>query len=323
MLNVYQTAIFFIIFIFIVLFVYDKNSVVFFMNTLMGKLILLTSLLCVCQYNLYYGLCFLCFIVIFYKYYGFDSYSIYKHDFLDGIDSIYWINLERSPERRERMIKMFQDDAFNKLSKTDNIKRINAIDGKSYPVFEKLQTNEIHNTKVEYACLLSHLEAIRKFSNSQHETALIMEDDATLEFKPYWNKSVQEIIARAPYNWEMIQLCYNTTKVLKKDYTLNSNFEKANQYGNIACLTSYIINKKAAQKLIKEHYDENTKQYKLRNYHTHEADHYLFKCLRTYAYKYPMFIYPTENNSTLHPSDLTSHISSKNRILKMYKMMNL
>ena len=56
MLNVYQTDIFFIIFIFIVLFVYDKNSVVFFMNTLMGKLILLTSLLCVCQHNLNYGL---------------------------------------------------------------------------------------------------------------------------------------------------------------------------------------------------------------------------------------------------------------------------
>ena len=79
---------------------------------------------------------------------------------------------------------------------------------KTFPVFEKLKANEIHNRKVEYACLLSHLEAIREFSSSNHQTALIMEDDATLEFKPYWNKFVREIIARAPYNWEMIQMCY-------------------------------------------------------------------------------------------------------------------
>ena len=323
MQKTFQIIILFILLLFIGSFIYDKNQTVFFMNTLIGKLLVLVGILCVSQYNLYYGAFFLCLIVIFYRMYGFDSYSIYKHEFLDGIDQVYWINLERSPERRQRMLQMFQDESFTQLSKSNCIKRINAVDGKTFTVFEKLKTNEIHNTKVEYACLLSHLEAIREFSNSNHQTALIMEDDATLEFKPYWNKSVREIIARAPYNWEMIQLCYNTTKTLKKDYTLNSNYEKANQYGNIACLTAYIIHKKAAKKFMNEHYDAITQKYKLRNYHTHEADHYLFKCLRTYTYKYPMFIYPTENNSTLHPSDLNSHISSKNRILKMYKNRNI
>lgn len=294
------------------------TSIVFFMNTMMGKLLLLSLLVCLSHYNLYYGVFFLLSIVIFYRYYGFDSYSIYKHDFLHGIDQVYWINLERSTERRQHMLKMFQDESFKHLSKKKCIKRINAIDGTSYPVFDKLKTNEINNTKVEYACLLSHLEAIREFAESDNDTALIMEDDVTLEFKPYWNKSIQEIIDRAPYNWEMIQLCYITSKQMNKEYTLNSNYGKANQYGNTASLAAYIINKKSAIKFIGEHYDESTQRYKLRNYHTHEADHYLFKCLRTYIYKYPMFIYPTENDSTLHPSDLTSHVLSKRRIIQIF-----
>lgn len=309
--------------IFAIFFSLGKIQVILFMNTILGKVLLITLLILICNHSIYYGGVFLCLIILFYKLYGFDSYSIYKHDFLDGVDQIYWINLDRSPERRERMLKMFQDDSFKQLQGGNKIKRIKAVDGKQDEVLKQLNTNEIHNTKLEYACLLSHLQAIKEFSESNHQTALIMEDDATLEFKPYWNKTIREIIRRAPYNWEMIQLCYNTTRKLKKDFTLNTNYGKATQYGNIACLTAYIIHKDAAKKFIQEHYDNASQQYKLRNYHTHEADHYLFKCLRTYAYKYPMFIYPTENNSTLHPSDLQSHILSKNRIIQMYKEMNI
>jgi GR25 family glycosyltransferase involved in LPS biosynthesis len=161
------------------------------------------------------------------------------------------------------------------------------------------------------------LNAIKTFSETEYDIALIFEDDVTLEFKRFWKGSLKQIIENAPPDWEIIQLCYNTTQILTSEYTLN-NYKK-NNYGGIACMAAYIINNNAAKKFINDTYDQETKRYKLLDYHTHEADHYLYKCLRTYTYKYPYFIYPTNNNSTLHPEDLSSHIRSKLQLEQIMK----
>ena len=52
---------------------------------------------------------------------------------------------------------------------------------------------------------------------------------------------------------EKVKIRASKSLKIKEVFLDSEIFEKANQYGNIACLTSYIINKKAAQKLIKEH----------------------------------------------------------------------
>jgi len=108
-------------------------------------------------------------------------------DYLEGIDVIYWINLDRSKDRRKRMEKMFKNPVF----KGKKIIRISAVDGKAPDIdqvlnanFEGMQLEKY--TKIEYACLLSHLNTIKQFSESSDEVALIMEDDTTLEYKKYW-----------------------------------------------------------------------------------------------------------------------------------------
>ena len=160
-------------------------------------------------------------------------------DYLEGIDVIYWINLDRSPDRRKRMKKMFKDPVF----KGKKIIRISAVDGKAPDIDQVLNANfqgmqPEKFTKVEYACLLSHLNAIKQFSNSNSETALIMEDDMTLEFKPYWKKSVKKIMNEAPSDWEIIQLCYITNSGIPFE-----NYTKYNN-GNFASGGAYILNKK-------------------------------------------------------------------------------
>jgi GR25 family glycosyltransferase involved in LPS biosynthesis len=213
------------------------------------------------------------------------------------------------------MEKMFEDPVF--FGKP--IQRIAAIDGKNdkIAVFDKFVLNQKRNTKLEYACFLSHLTAIRTFAeSSMYQNALILEDDITLEFKKFWRKSLRTIIDEAPADWEIIQLCYITGGVLRADYTLN-NYQR-NRYGGIASMAAYIINKKAAKKLMTEMYDPTTGKYTVRDYHTHEADHYLYKVMKTYTYKWPYFIYPTVNTSTLHPEDLNSHIRSKLRLEYLY-----
>lgn len=300
-------------FIIILLFFINRENFILYSNTVLGKLLSIILIILYSKIHIGLGFLNLIMIITFYKMYGYDSWSVYEgKEFLDGIDCIYWINLERSKDRKITMEQIFQDSVF--FGKP--IQRVEAIDGKIDTVYDKLDIKIKKNTKLEYACLLSHLKAINTFSQSTYETALIFEDDVTLEFKKYWRYSLRDIIENAPSDWEIIQLCYITSGTLQSDYTLN-NYQR-NRYGGIASMAAYIINKKAAKKFMNETYDNYSEKYKLREYHTHEADHYLYKCLRTYTYKYPYFIYPTENTSTLHPEDLSSHIRSKMRIERMY-----
>jgi GR25 family glycosyltransferase involved in LPS biosynthesis len=220
-----------------------------------------------------------------------------KKDYLDGVDVIYWINLDRSLDRRQRMEQMFKDPVF----KGKKIVRISAVDGKASNIdqvlnanFEGMQPDKF--SKVEYACLLSHINAIKQFSESSDEVALIMEDDATLEYKPYWKKTVKQIMENAPNDWEIIQLCINTQKPLAKIYIRNSGHSQI--FGTV----TYVINKKCANHL---------KTHKMLQFSEHTADKYLYNQTITYAYKYPMFTYNYNENSTIHQDHINDHNRSK------------
>lgn len=230
-----------------------------------------------------------------------------KKRYLDGVDVIYWINLDRSIDRRQRMEQMFQDPVF----KGKKIVRISAVDGKATNIdqvlnanFEGMQPDKF--TKVEYACTLSHLNAIKQFSESNNEVALIMEDDMTLEYKPYWKRTTKQIMDNAPYDWETIQLCYIIlNNVPRKIYTRNT--------GNLFSTGAYIINKKGAKQLI-----HKNKKNILKNTIGHSADIYLYLNTNTYVYKYPMFIYGTDETSTIHQEHIKHHNESKKRIIDLF-----
>ena len=121
---------------------------------------------------IWFILIFILFIVfiIFTKKEGFTNKSI------ESNVMIYWINLDRSSDRREKMKKMLETiDISNQ--------RISAIDGKNEKMYDIINTNNYDSTDSEYGCLMSHLEAIRIFKDSTHNIALILEDDCTLELK--------------------------------------------------------------------------------------------------------------------------------------------
>jgi GR25 family glycosyltransferase involved in LPS biosynthesis len=228
--------------------------------------------------------------------------------YMDGIDAIYWINLDRSPDRRSKMEALFQDDAFDNIPKI----RMAACDGKQpEKVYKKLYLKRKTRNDLEYACLLSHLETIRTIADSNYDVALIMEDDNTLEFKKYWKKTIKQVIDGAPNDWDIIQLCYMSQKNSPtKEYTFNSNLYVS------AC--AYLIKRSSAQSLIHKMY-RNGKYY-MKDYINNHADVYLFNELNTYTYQYPYFIYKTNNDSLLHPGDLKEHEYSKKQIEKMYKL---
>ena len=227
---------------------------------------------------------------------------------MNGFDIIYWINLDRSKDRYSKMMKILDKVSIKNI-------RINAIDGKLESdniIYDKINNAiQQYRTKIEYACLLSHLEAIKSFSESEYNTALILEDDTSLDFVKYWDKSIEDIINNAPKNWDIIMLNYNSDNSVKLTdlYTLNN--------GDIWCAGAYIINKSSAIKFIRTIYKND--KYILDISKKHTADNYLFTSLITYTYKYPYFTYPDDNNSTIHSQNLQGHMASKKRIIDAWE----
>ena len=232
-----------------------------------------------------------------------DNTKYILDKYISGFDIIYWINLDRAEKRRENMKEMLD------LIPIDNI-RIKAVDGNFDNPYDKLYYYNSRCSKSEYGCLVSHLETINKFSRSNYEIALILEDDMNLEYVQYWNKSIADIIKNAPIDWDIIMLTYiNCNSELHNTYTLNDK-------GEIWGAGAYLINKKSALNFINKIYNNN--MYILNKNLYQASDIYIFKLLKTYTYKYPYFIYPDDNNSFIHPDHLNKHQTSKNELTKIW-----
>lgn len=238
--------------------------------------------------------------------------------YLDGVDIVYWINLDRSTDRRASMEEILKDEVFNGIPN----ERIKAYDGKMDPesVFKKLIVDVKKQTDSEYACFLSHLEAIRTFNESSYNVGLIFEDDVNLEFKKHWKKSVQEIMDNAPSDWDVMLLNYvyynNKEDIMFKTWDNNPDYDKA--IGNYYSSLAYLINKSGSEKILNIY--RNEKYYLLPNV-TNVTDVYLYQVTNAYAYKYQMFTYKTNNNSTIHQDHVSYHDASKKIIEDNYKKM--
>ena len=213
--------------------------------------------------------------------------------YFNGIDIIYWINLDRVKDRRNNMTSILSNFPVPNI-------RVSAIDGKNDSddnIYGKFIGSNSKYKKTEYACLLSHLNTLKQFSNSKYDIALILEDDICLDFVKYWNKSIQTIINEAPSNWDIIMLHYSDqNNIINDTYFLRKPGDK------IWSTLSYLINKKSTNKLIDKIFINN--KYVLDN-SLHTADDFIFNNMNTYIYKYAYFIYPDENTSTIRTHNIS------------------
>jgi len=231
-----------------------------------------------------------------------EGFTQQEKNYMDGVDVIYWINLDRSPERRENTEKVLADPVFQDIPKI----RISATDGKKPDeMYKKLgdYNKQEKITDYEYGCLLSHLDSIKEFSKSRFETAIIFEDDVTLEFQPFWRKSMREVANEAPKDWEIIMLWYNVD-------TNGFNNEDYVKFNGQFYTLAYLINKRGAKRLMEMSNGQG--KYKLVDDYHHKADYYLYSVLNTYVYKYPYFIYKTDNDSEIH-KDHVAIFHNKNK----------
>jgi len=206
---------------------------------------------------------------------------------LTGIGPIYYLNLDKQPERKEYMETQF------KYWEIENYERISAYDGREddlsdiivgrYP--EMMSSGEL-------GCTTSHLKALKHYlKTSDSPYAIIMEDDCSLDLVKYWNFTWNDFYAHFPYDWDVVQIAIICTG----DIHVKLHKRFVNDFST-AC---YVINRYHAEKLIRFHC--RGEKYKLDNGCKPRpvADDLIYNSGNTYSI--PLLLYRTELGSSIHP----------------------
>lgn len=230
--------------------------------------------------------------------------ALYK---LQGLPSVYYINLDDHKDRRKYM-----EDQF-KYWGIENYTRISAHDGRGdndlgdvlkgkYP--ELMSSGEV-------GCTVSHLKAMKHWlENTDEEYLLVMEDDCDLDVVSHWGFTWKEFMRELPYHWDVIQLAViNPIEVHVK---LHQRF--VNDFST-AC---YLIRRDHARKLVRMHcrgefykLDQNVKPRAV-------ADDLIYNSGLSFAI--PMFLYKIALGSSIHDVHVNVfHKSSHDGLWKFWK----
>jgi GR25 family glycosyltransferase involved in LPS biosynthesis len=209
--------------------------------------------------------------------------------------TFYWINLDKCIQRRENIEKMFTKHNIKNV-------RIRAILG---------GPNE---TDKNLACTKSHKKAIKTFYNTNTDVGIICEDDLTMEYQQYWRKSLTDVIEKAPADWEIIQLSATVDQFWVYATLTQHPYEYIPTY--VPSALCYAINRKGAKKILDKKLASHWLSF------IYYTDTYIYDSVKTYLYKYPMFTYSDDNNSTIHNEHVPGHIYSKKLITKYLQYEN-
>ena len=237
---------------------------------------------------------------------------------MEGVSNIYYVNMERSVDRKKHMEELFQDPMFRGIP----IERVPAIDGTKESIEDSLDFYQcMKNPRMmatEYGCTLSHFRAIHQFAMTDDPVALIVEDDLSVEFIPYWKKSMKQWIDGAPSDWEVIQLSY-----ILFEYLPSEEYEIWQMQKNLCGTAAYLITNDAAKRLITylcRFSSPVMPKYCIGSEHPiyHHADRFLYTFFRTYSTNRPPFTHRDSNDSMIHPDHVDFHAESKEKTKKLY-----
>jgi GR25 family glycosyltransferase involved in LPS biosynthesis len=207
---------------------------------------------------------------------------------------IYYINLDRSIDRKTKM-----EEQFNKYE-VNNATRISAVDGKNISSMKEgfipglgSYSNSFNMTKAELGCTLSHLKAIKQAYDSGLDNVLILEDDTSLDLMPLWSiEKLSDLVKILP-EWEIVKfgntLCSH--KLVNIEYYVFGN----HCWG----AWTYLINRRGMKSIIdiffpNDHIILNTKLSKTGG----QSEHILFLTAKTLVH-YPIMFFLLPLNSTI------------------------
>jgi len=237
---------------------------------------------------------------------------------LEGLDRIYYINLDRSTDRRRYMETLFQDPMFNGIE----VERVEGMDGKAEPMENYLDFYQCQKhprmMNTEFGCTISHFRAIHQFAMTDDPVALIVEDDLSTEFVPFWKETLGQLMAGAPEGWEILQLSY----ILFSHYH-TAHYDRWEMPKNYCGTAAYLITNDAAKRLTT--YLCRFSSPAMPKYcigpeypYYHQADRFLYCFFQTYSVCPPPFTPKDDNDSLIHQEHMDHHVMSKEKTKRMY-----
>ena len=125
--------------------------------------------------------------------------------------NIYWINLERRPDRREHMMNILRLNEQNSF-------RVEAIDYKNnfhpYTICKNSRVSDGH-----HGCTCSHIKAMKLFlETSKDEYCFISEDDLSNIYSSHWLNKHLDILKKGEY--DILQLKRQKMSIVMITWTL-------------------------------------------------------------------------------------------------------
>lgn len=194
------------------------------------------------------------------------SYFVYHHFFLQKIDetlfdnmAMYYINLDRSKDRRQSMEMMCSHHGLypnrfpgvdGKLLDLDDPKYANALKKIKWWFLIENRKNVGH-----FGCYLSHMSIYEEFLQTDKEYCFILEDDAEF-ITSNLKEGIMKNMKNLPSDWDILLLGYEVNggpKGYKEVREGNKDTKLKDGLLNLKYFTGlqgYIINRNCAQKLI-------------------------------------------------------------------------
>ena len=194
----------------------------------------------------------------------------------------YYINMERSPDRKAFMEKYF-----------DKINRISAYDGKLlneytglFPASDMSRTR-FRPTFSQLGCSFSHIKMIKTSYDAGDKEALFFEDDMWPKYISKWKLTIDQFIAFKPTDAQCLQFYCSNGRCLTemiKSKSLFSNWQP-NKWG----ASAYYLNRDGMEKLMNMYVHEKgiVLPNNLPNYVA--DDTIIFRYLKTYSCNVPTF----------------------------------
>ena len=218
---------------------------------------------------------------------------------------IYWINLDKSVERRAHMETQFEQLSSVRANRVvayngDDVKRLASagqLNTKSKMIEECTNPSTCYANHVadqfltkEFGCTLSHLAAIQQAFDNGDDVALILEDDVimTQKFVDIFTAYSKD----APDDWQILQLFTNNIVILQHLHQLdNDQFIQwmPDHWGT----TAYLINRAGMQAILgtlsKSSGGGGGSGWVFPKDGVIVADELLYSTARTYTSTYPFF----------------------------------
>ena len=265
----------------------------------------------------------------------------------------YWINMERSLDRRKFMeSQFFKYGIENYRISAETPETIKAHD---YTIIRNADSMDC-TTPEEIACILSHLKAIQQGYDDGGDDLVVgdggddlvvgdgggetdsdsyfcvLEDDITLlnidfgKIVKYINKK-KEGVGDVADDVEVLQLYTSSHPVVIQLY--NECFLKNGDGSNVIVKRTesypgavyYLVSRKAARKIL-DAYVVSKNKYDLSYSSWTAADNIIYAPVSSYVITYPVAITDIAFGSTLHPEHLPNHENCNNIIRHIWNVNN-